>query len=159
MREGNGEVWLTCLVGLIPNPFPRLLPFRRQTVVPSAIASGTTAEYQTFDVSVHASKFRLVPKFQRYGQYMSISEVGTMLCVYLYSCSCFLVILRLDILHLVHLVLLCSTVVELVLYCVISLHQFFYAALSPSEKNLCILILNHNGVYISGQRGNLFFVS
>eukprot|EP00904_Undaria_pinnatifida_P008260 jgi/Undpi1/4564/HiC_scaffold_18.g07918.m1 len=45
------------------------------TVVSSAIASGTTAGYQTFDVRVHANEIKLVPKFKQYGQHISISEM------------------------------------------------------------------------------------
>ena len=45
-----------------------------QTVVPSAITSGDTTEYQTFDLSVHTGFIKLVPKFQRYYQWINIKE-------------------------------------------------------------------------------------
>lgn len=47
-----------------------------QTVVASAITSGDTADYQTFDVNVHAQTIRLVPKFQRFNQWISVKEVS-----------------------------------------------------------------------------------
>lgn len=47
-----------------------------QTIVPSAISSGETTEYQTFDVNVHAKTIKLVPKFQKLNQYFGVKEVG-----------------------------------------------------------------------------------
>eukprot|EP00904_Undaria_pinnatifida_P008259 jgi/Undpi1/4563/HiC_scaffold_18.g07917.m1 len=45
------------------------------TVVPSAISSGDSTDYQTFDVNVHALTIRLVPKFQRFNQWFSVKEM------------------------------------------------------------------------------------
>lgn len=49
--------------------------FRRQTVVPSAISSGDSTDFQTFDVAVHTNLLRLVPKFQQVSKWISIKEV------------------------------------------------------------------------------------
>lgn len=46
-----------------------------QTVVPSAISSGDTTEFQTFDVAVHANAIILEPKFTRMDESISIKEV------------------------------------------------------------------------------------
>lgn len=46
-----------------------------QTVVPSAISSGDTTEFQTFDVGVHANEIRILPKFKRLDQSIGIKEV------------------------------------------------------------------------------------
>lgn len=54
--------------------FLLLLPLS-QTVVSSAISSGDTTEFQTFDVGVHANEIRLVPKFTRLNESVSIKEV------------------------------------------------------------------------------------
>lgn len=48
----------------------------RQTVVDSAVTSGDTTDYQTFDVGVHAVTLKLVPKFQRFNQWFSVKEVS-----------------------------------------------------------------------------------
>lgn len=48
-----------------------------QKVVGSAITSGDTTDYQTFDVGVHASVIKVVPKFQKVNQSFSINEVST----------------------------------------------------------------------------------
>ncbi|CAN0223077.1 unnamed protein product, partial [Pylaiella littoralis] len=45
------------------------------TVVSSAISSGDTTEFQTFDVGVHANEIRLVPKFTRLNESVSIKEM------------------------------------------------------------------------------------
>eukprot|EP00904_Undaria_pinnatifida_P008263 jgi/Undpi1/4567/HiC_scaffold_18.g07921.m1 len=45
------------------------------TVVASAISSGDSTGYQTFDVNVHAQTIMLVPKFQRINQWFSIKEM------------------------------------------------------------------------------------
>ncbi|CAM9212730.1 unnamed protein product, partial [Laminaria digitata] len=45
------------------------------TVVASAISSGDTTDYQTFDVDVHAVTLKLVPKFQRFNQWFSVKEM------------------------------------------------------------------------------------
>lgn len=50
------------------------LALLRQTVVPSAITSGDTIGYQTFDVSVHTSLIRLTLRHQRYIQWIGINE-------------------------------------------------------------------------------------
>lgn len=52
-----------------------LLLFLHQTVVPSAISDGSTTDYQTFNVGVHANLIRLVPKFHKYDQWIGIKEV------------------------------------------------------------------------------------
>lgn len=46
-----------------------------QTVVPSAISSGETTGFQTFDVNVHTNAIRLVPKYTRIGEVFSVTEV------------------------------------------------------------------------------------
>lgn len=46
-----------------------------QTVVGSAITSGDTTGFQTFDVGVHARVINVVPKFQQFDQWFSINEV------------------------------------------------------------------------------------
>lgn len=43
--------------------------------MPSAITSGETTEFQTFDVAVHTNEIRLVPKFTRMGDSIGIKEV------------------------------------------------------------------------------------
>lgn len=43
--------------------------------MPSAISSGDTTEFQTFDVAVHTNEIRLVPKFTRMDESVSIKEV------------------------------------------------------------------------------------
>lgn len=48
-----------------------------QTVVASAISSGDSTDYQTFDVSVFANKIRVIPKYQKVDQWLSIKEVST----------------------------------------------------------------------------------
>eukprot|EP00904_Undaria_pinnatifida_P008254 jgi/Undpi1/4559/HiC_scaffold_18.g07913.m1 len=45
------------------------------TVVPSAITHGSTTDYQTFNVGVHTNLIRLVPKFQKYDQWIGIKEM------------------------------------------------------------------------------------
>ncbi|CAM9327321.1 unnamed protein product, partial [Hapterophycus canaliculatus] len=45
------------------------------TVVPSAISSGDSTDFQTFDVSVHANALRLVPKFRHVTEWFSVKEV------------------------------------------------------------------------------------
>lgn len=46
-----------------------------QTVVPSAISSGNTTDFQTFDVAVHAIEIRLEAKFTKIDQLFGIKEV------------------------------------------------------------------------------------
>ena len=48
-----------------------------QRLVASAITSGDTADYQTFDVGVHARGINVVPKFQQFNQWFGIKEVRT----------------------------------------------------------------------------------
>eukprot|EP00904_Undaria_pinnatifida_P008258 jgi/Undpi1/4562/HiC_scaffold_18.g07916.m1 len=45
------------------------------TVVGAAITSGDTTDYQTFDVSVHASAINIKPKFHQFNQWFSIKEI------------------------------------------------------------------------------------
>ncbi|CAM9220801.1 unnamed protein product [Pylaiella littoralis] len=45
------------------------------TVVPSAISSGETTGFQTFDVNVHTNAIRLVPKYTRIGEVFSVTEM------------------------------------------------------------------------------------
>ncbi|CAN0009638.1 unnamed protein product [Ectocarpus sp. 12 AP-2014] len=45
------------------------------TVVSSAISSGDSTDYQTFDVEVHTNEIRLVPVFQRVDQWIGIKEM------------------------------------------------------------------------------------
>lgn len=44
-------------------------------MVPSAISSGDSTDYQTFDIAVHTNSIRLVPKFQHVTQWININEV------------------------------------------------------------------------------------
>lgn len=44
-------------------------------MVGSAISSGETTDYQTFDVNVHARVINVVPKFQKINQWFSVNEV------------------------------------------------------------------------------------
>lgn len=46
-----------------------------QIIVPSAITSGDTTDYQTFNVGVHTSSIRLIPKFRQTNQWVNIKEV------------------------------------------------------------------------------------
>lgn len=45
------------------------------TVVASAISSGDTTDYQTFNVGVHAKTLEIIPKFQRVNQWFSVKEM------------------------------------------------------------------------------------
>lgn len=57
------------------SPAPRFPLLLLQTVVASAISSGDTTDYQTFNVGVLAKELVVIPKFRQLNQWFSISEV------------------------------------------------------------------------------------
>lgn len=62
---------LTVAPAYRPTLFPSL-----QTVIPSAISSGDSSDYQTFDLRVFANMIRVVPKYQKVTQFFSIKEAS-----------------------------------------------------------------------------------
>lgn len=47
----------------------------KQTVIPSAISSGDTTDFQTWDLSVWTNAIRILPKFGNVAEWIGIKEV------------------------------------------------------------------------------------